>query len=73
MSVWKILLIGALACLCLALAMATIAIPISQEGGERWVWLVGLVAATGVAGTVLAFFMRFAGRSLDQKPRGLRS
>ena len=72
MPVWKVLFIGTLACVCLALAMATIAIPISQEGGQRWVWLGGLLAATAVAGTALALFMRHAGTTLHMKTRGTR-
>lgn len=73
MSAWKVLLICVLACVCLALTMATIAIPIAQEGGQRWVWLGGLLAATlGTAG-LLALFMRWAGRSLDLSTRGNRN
>lgn len=69
MAVWKILLIGLLACACLALTFATVAIPIAQEGGQRWLWLGGLVAATGVTGGLLALFLRYAGGSMDVKPR----
>ena len=72
MPVWKILVIGALACACLALAMATVAIPLSQDGGRRWVWLGGLLSSTVVAGGLLALFMRYASGSLDAEPRGAR-
>ena len=43
MPAWKVLLICALACVCLALAMATVAVPIAQDGGQRWAWLGGLL------------------------------
>jgi hypothetical protein len=69
MPVWKVLLICALACVCLALTIATVAIPLAQDGGQRWVWLGGLLAATLSAGTLLALFMRHASASLDTKPR----
>ncbi len=73
MPVWKVLLICVLACVCLALAMATIAIPIAQVGAEKWMWLGGLLTATIVMGTLLALFMKHAGGSLDTKPRGGRN
>jgi hypothetical protein len=70
MAVWKVLLICALACVCLALAILTVAVPLGHAGGQRWMWLGGLLAATLFAGTALALFMRHAGGSLDTKPRG---
>jgi uncharacterized membrane protein YdcZ (DUF606 family) len=70
---WKVLIIGTLACACLRLAMATIAIPISYEGAQRWTWLGGLLGATAVTGTLLTLFLRHADSSLDIKPRGARS
>ena len=72
MPAWKVLLICLLACVCLALAMATVAVPIAQDGGQRWVWLGGLLAATVVAGGLLTLFMRYASGSLDAKPSGVR-
>jgi uncharacterized membrane protein YbhN (UPF0104 family) len=69
MPTWKVLAIGVLTCICIALGTATIAIPISQDGNDRWAWLGGLVLATACAGTALAFFMRYASKSLDQRPR----
>jgi len=73
MAVWKILVIGLLSCACLALTMATIAIPISQDGSQRWAWLAGLLSATLVVATLLVIFLRYADGSLDIKPRGNRS
>jgi hypothetical protein len=69
MSVWKILVIGVLACASLAFAFATVAIPISHSGSDRWLWLGGLLAGTVASGTLLTFFLRYAGGSLDMPPR----
>lgn len=70
MAVWKILIIGILSFICLGLMMATIAIPVSQDGAQRWIWLACLLAATFLTGSLLAFFLRYAGTSLDVSPRG---
>jgi hypothetical protein len=72
MSAWKVLLIVALGCLCLGLVMATIAIPIAQDGGARWVWFGALLAATLCAGGLLGLFLRYAGHSLDLSPHKTR-
>lgn len=69
MSAWKVLLIVVLACASLGLAMATVAIPLSESGGDRWAWLSGLLSATVVTGTLLVIFLRHAGKSLDVPPR----
>jgi hypothetical protein len=68
MPAWKVLLICMLACACLGLAMATVAIPIAQDGQQRWMWFGGLLGATLFAGALLTLFMRSAGGSLDAKP-----
>ncbi|MBP3960601.1 hypothetical protein J8F10_35710 [Gemmata sp. G18] len=73
MAAWKVLIIGVLACACLALALATLLVTISHEGGQRWAWLAGLLAATICVSTILAFFMRHASGSLDLKTRGSRN
>jgi hypothetical protein len=72
MPAWKVLLICALACICLALGMATIAIPIALEGGQRWLWLGVLLGATLGIGALLALFMKHAGAALALPPRGSR-
>ena len=69
MSAWKVLLIVVLACSSLGLALATVAIPLSETGSDRWVWLGGLFSATVVTGSLLALFLRHAGKSLDMPPR----
>jgi hypothetical protein len=68
MPAWKVLVIGVLTGFCLALAMATVAVPIAQDGGRRWTWLGGLLSATLFAGVLLTLFMRHAGGSLDVAP-----
>jgi hypothetical protein len=72
MPTWKVLLICALACACMGLATATVAIPMAQDGNQKWVWLAGLLGGTIVAGTLLTVLMKSAGNSLDLKPRGSR-
>lgn len=72
MPVWKVLLIGMFACACLALATATIVVPFSYTGGQRWLWLAGLVAATLCMGGLFALFLRHASGSLDANPRAAR-
>ena len=69
MSAWKVLLIVVLACASLGLAMATVAIPIAQTGGDRWTWLAGLLAGTVATSTLLALFLRHVGKSMDGVPR----
>ena len=68
MPVWKVLIIGALACICMGLGMATVVVGVDREGSQRWLWLGGLLAATLCAGALLALFLRYAGRSLDTNP-----
>ena len=68
MAGWKVLLICLLACACLALAMATVAVPLGHTGDQKWAWLGGLLGATLLAGALLTLFMRSAGHSLDGKP-----
>jgi hypothetical protein len=69
MAVWKILLIGVLALSSLGLAMATVAVPLAEEGSQRWLWFGGLFVATLVTGSLLALFLRYADGTMDVKPR----
>jgi hypothetical protein len=72
MPAWKVLLIIASACACLALAMATILASLTPGGSRSWAWVGGLLAGTLAAGGLFALFLRHAGGSLDLKPRGAR-
>jgi hypothetical protein len=73
MPAWKVLLIGLFACICLGLAMATVLIPMTLQGSERWAWLGGLLTATLAAAALFAWFLRHAGLSLDVSPHGRRN
>ena len=73
MAPWKVLLIGLLSCVSFALALSTVLVTISHEGGQRWLWMVSLLAATAFASTLLVVFMRHASASLDARPRGSRN
>jgi hypothetical protein len=69
MPAWKVLLIGLFACVCLALASATVVVPFSQDGNRRWLWMAGLFAATAAVGGLFTLFLRHAGHALDAKSR----
>jgi len=73
MPVWKVLFICVFACVCLALAIATVAIPVAQEGSQKWIWLGGLLTATLFTGALFTLFLRSAGGDLDARPRGARN
>ena len=68
MPAWKVMLIGLLSCICLALTLATILITLDEKGTDRWIWLTGLLAATVAVGTLLVLFLRHAGASIDTMP-----
>lgn len=72
MPAWKVLFIGVFACVCLALALATLLVPMAQEGGQKWAWLGGLLVATICAGALFTVFLRHASGYLDTKTRGSR-
>jgi hypothetical protein len=72
MPAWKVLVVGVLACAALGLAMATVAIPLAQSGGDRWTWLGILLPSTLVTGGLLALFLRHAGSSMAEPPRWAR-
>jgi hypothetical protein len=64
MSNWKVLFILVFALVCLALAGATIVVPLTQGAADnKWQWLGGLLAATVVMGALLALFLRRADRA----------
>lgn len=61
MPAWKVFFIALLGCLCLGLAFATLIVPMTMTtGGERWVSLAGLFAATVVMATLFILFLRRA-------------
>jgi hypothetical protein len=72
MPVWKVLFIMLFGAVCLALALATVIVPISMAGGQRWLWAGGLLSATLGMGTLFALFLRHADGNLQDKPRWAR-
>jgi hypothetical protein len=59
MPAWKVLFIMVFACACLGLALATLVVPMTLTvGGDRWLWLAGLLAATVCMSTLLILFLR---------------
>ena len=72
MATWKVLLTGLLAVVCMALATATFVVPFSQEGGQRWVWMAGLFAATLAVGGLFTLFLRRASGGLGGRAGAYR-
>ena len=70
MATWKVLLIGLMAAASMALATASVLVPMSASGSDRWAWLGGLVPATLVVGGLLVLFLRYASRGMDEKVGG---
>lgn len=68
MPAWKVLLIIASACVCMALATATVLVPMAHDGGQRWGWLGGLLGGTLVAGVLFVLLLRQASNAMDTKP-----
>jgi hypothetical protein len=61
MSAWKVLFILVFACTCLALALATIIVPLALGAEDyRWAWFAGLLVATLCMGTLFALYLRKA-------------
>jgi hypothetical protein len=61
MPVWKVLFTIVLALACLALAFATVIVPMTlTTGGDRWLWLAGLLAGTACLSGLFALFLRRA-------------
>ena len=63
MPTWKILITIVLGFICLSLAIAVIVFPMTEGAGDHWLlWMLALVAATGVMGTIFTLFLRSADR-----------
>jgi hypothetical protein len=70
MPAWKVLFIAFLGIICLALGLATIVVPMTLvEDNTRWLWLAGLLVATGIMGTLLRLFLISADRAFMNAPR----
>jgi hypothetical protein len=66
MPAWKVLFIVAFGGVCLALALATVVVPMTiVESGYRWLSLAGLLFATICMGTLFRLFLKSADRALS--------
>jgi len=69
MPAWKVLFIMAFGCVCLALALATVVVPMTMvESGYRWLSLAGLLFATVCMGMLFRLFLQSADRALSSNP-----
>jgi hypothetical protein len=64
MPAWKVLLVIFLAVAFLGLGIATVLVPMSMTGNDRWAWLGGLAPGTLLVGGLLVLFMRHAGKNI---------
>jgi hypothetical protein len=66
MPAWKVLFVVTFGCVCLALALSTIIVPMTVvQTGDRWLWLAGLLAATVCMVTLFTLFLRWSDRALS--------
>lgn len=67
MPTWKIFITVILAFVCLGLAFSIIIVPMTEAAGDHWIlWMIGLTVATGVAGALLALFLRAADKKFGK-------
>jgi hypothetical protein len=63
MPVWKVLFILVLAGVCLALALATLVVPLALTDQEhRWLWFAGLLLASICMGTLFTLYLKHEDR-----------
>lgn len=72
MAAWKVLVIGLLAVLCLALATATGLMLMGAGGSDKWAWFGGLLGGTVVMAVLFVVFLRYADRTMDTRPNWAR-
>jgi len=64
MPFWKVLFIALLGLICMALALATLVVPMTiVEDSSRWLWLAGLLVSTILMGTMFRLYMNSADRA----------
>lgn len=65
MPVWKVLFILVFGCICLALALGTIVVPLALDAEEhRWLWFGGLLLASICMGALFALYLVREDRTL---------
>ena len=58
MPIWNVLAVVALGGICLALALATLVVPLALTAAEhKWLWFAGLLVGTAVMGGLFALFL----------------
>src|SRR6476469_6185710 len=68
MATWKTLVVIAFGVVCLALALATLVVPMTMLAGtERSLWLAGLLVATVVVGSLFALFLNIADSTYNER------
>jgi hypothetical protein len=68
MPAWKALFIVVFGCVCLALALGTIVVPMAVDE-NRWLWLAGLLVATVCMGTLFTIFLQRSDRTFKSGGR----
>ena len=64
MPAWKVLFIAMLGLICLALALATLVVPLTLvEESSRWFWFAGLLVTTVLMCAIFRLYMNSADRS----------
>jgi hypothetical protein len=64
MPFWKVLFIALLGLICLALALATLIVPMTLvENSFRWLWLAGLFISTVLMSTMFRLYVNRADRA----------
>jgi hypothetical protein len=65
MPAWKVLFIMVFACLCLALGLGTLVVPLALDAEEhRWLWFGGLLLASICMSTLFTLFLIREDRNL---------
>ena len=68
MPAWKVLFVMAFGCVCLALVLGTLLVPLVLTPEEnKWLWFGGLLLGSICAVTLFTLFLRSADRSFGQE------
>ena len=68
MPAWKVLFVMAFGCVCLALVLGTLLVPLVLTPEEnKWLWFGGLLLGSVCAVTLFTLFLRSADRSFARE------